>query len=59
VTTLDAVTARALGIGGHGALLARPDGVPAALWSGRWDATDVERAVERAVAPPELDRTSA
>jgi putative polyketide hydroxylase len=32
VRQLDAMTARVLGIRGDGALLARPDGVPAAVW---------------------------
>jgi putative polyketide hydroxylase len=33
VRSLDAVTARAIGVRGDGALLARPDGVPVGLWS--------------------------
>ena len=33
VDALDAVTARALGVRGDGALLARPDGVPVAVWT--------------------------
>ena len=33
VRSLDAMTARALGIQGGGALLARPDGAPAAYWA--------------------------
>jgi putative polyketide hydroxylase len=47
VRSLDALTARALGIARRGALLVRPDGVPAGLW------TDPERAaaeLPRAVA---------
>jgi hypothetical protein len=53
------MTARALGIADRGALLARPDGIPAALWSARWSAADVERAADLAVVPPELDRSAA
>ena len=33
VRRLDAVTARAIGIRGHGGLLVRPDGTPARLWT--------------------------
>jgi putative polyketide hydroxylase len=33
VRRLDAITARAIGIRGHGALLVRPDGTPAELWT--------------------------
>jgi 2-polyprenyl-6-methoxyphenol hydroxylase-like FAD-dependent oxidoreductase len=33
VRSLDAVTARAIGVGGDGALLARPDGVPVGVWA--------------------------
>jgi putative polyketide hydroxylase len=33
VRRLDAITARAIGIRGHGALLVRPDGTPAQLWT--------------------------
>ena len=32
VRSMDPISARALGIDGSGALLARPDGVPVALW---------------------------
>ena len=41
---LDAQTAGALGIPRHGALLARPDGRPVALWPGDEDATGARRA---------------
>ena len=33
VRRLDAVSARSIGIRGHGALLVRPDGTPAQLWT--------------------------
>jgi hypothetical protein len=38
VQTVDAVTGRALGILVHGAVLARPDGMPCASWSEPVDA---------------------
>jgi putative polyketide hydroxylase len=44
---LDDLTARALGIVGRGALLVRPDGVPAALWA---DDDAAARGLHRAVA---------
>jgi hypothetical protein len=44
VRSLDAVTARALGIRASGALLSRPDGAPVALWS------SAEQLVDRALA---------
>ena len=44
---LDDLTARALGIVGRGALLVRPDGVPAALWA---DDGAAARALHQAVA---------
>ncbi len=46
VRALDAVTARALGVRGDGALLARPDGVPVALWASSTGASDLRRAME-------------
>src|SRR5829696_959527 len=46
VRALDAVTARALGVRGDGALLARPDGVPVALWTSVAGASDLQRAME-------------
>jgi putative polyketide hydroxylase len=36
--TLDALTVRALGVVGRGALLVRPDGQPVSLWTGDVDA---------------------
>lgn len=47
VRPLDELTARALGVRGAGALLARPDGLPVALWA------------DGAVAPQELRRAVA
>jgi 2-polyprenyl-6-methoxyphenol hydroxylase-like FAD-dependent oxidoreductase len=44
---LDDLTARSLGIVGRGALLVRPDGVPAALWA---DDAGAARGLHRAVA---------
>ena len=44
---LDDLTARSLGILGRGALLVRPDGVPAALWA---DDDAAARGLHRAVA---------
>jgi putative polyketide hydroxylase len=44
VRPLDAITARALGIGPGGALLARPDGAPVATWSRAPGAGEVRRA---------------
>ena len=52
VRDLDAVSARALGVVGEGALLARPDGVPVAIWPSSAGATaELARAV-RLVARP-------
>jgi putative polyketide hydroxylase len=46
VRTLDELTARALGISTRGALLVRPDGVPAGLWPGEsLTGGDLSRAV--------------
>jgi putative polyketide hydroxylase len=44
VHPLDVVSARALGIVGEGAVLARPDGVPAAAWSRSGEAVSALRA---------------
>ena len=46
VRALDAVTARAVGVRGDGALLARPDGVPVAVWSSSAGASELRRAME-------------
>ena len=53
VRTLDAVTARALGLRGDGALLARPDGVPVAVWASSAGASDLRRSMEL----PAIDST--
>jgi putative polyketide hydroxylase len=49
VRRLAPITALAMGIGGGGALLARPDGVPAGAWQAGPDAGSVLRAAIRAV----------
>jgi hypothetical protein len=49
VRRLDPTTARALGIRGGGALLARPDGSPAGLWTHGADAVPALRAAVRSV----------
>jgi 2-polyprenyl-6-methoxyphenol hydroxylase-like FAD-dependent oxidoreductase len=46
VRALDAVTAHALGLGGAGALLARPDGVPVGVWASSVGAADLRRAMD-------------
>jgi putative polyketide hydroxylase len=46
IRPLDVVTARAVGVRGEGALLARPDGVPAALWAAPVDVTEIRRTIE-------------
>jgi 2-polyprenyl-6-methoxyphenol hydroxylase-like FAD-dependent oxidoreductase len=46
VRRLDAVTARAIGVRGSGALLVRPDGVPVAVW------TSDEDVITRCVCSP-------
>lgn len=45
VRALDAVTARALGVRGDGALLARPDGVPVGVWTSSAGASDLGRSM--------------
>jgi putative polyketide hydroxylase len=50
VRPLPPVTARALGVSGDAALLARPDGVPVARWTNAPDAADLCRAMQ-ATAP--------
>jgi 2-polyprenyl-6-methoxyphenol hydroxylase-like FAD-dependent oxidoreductase len=50
VRALDAVTARAIGVRGDGALLARPDGVPVAVWASAAGASELRRAM----APPAI-----
>ena len=47
VANVDPLTARRIGIGRHGGLLARPDGVPVALWSSVPRADDIGRAQRR------------
>ena len=49
VSSLEAITARALGIRGGGALLARPDGVPTGWFA---PGSDAARALEAAMDDP-------
>ncbi len=56
VASLDEITARALGIRPGGALLVRPDGIPAASWSRDADARS---ALKRAVADTTSTRPEA
>jgi hypothetical protein len=51
ILPLDELTARALGISTRGALLVRPDGVPAGLWPGEpLDGGELSRAVGAVIA---------
>ncbi len=61
VRQLDAMTARAVGVRGDGALLARPDGVPVAVWASSADAAaELATATARAaVIADELTRPAA
>ena len=52
VQPLDAITARALGVRGDGALLARPDGVPVAMWTSPASGADLRRAMDHTAAAP-------
>jgi 2-polyprenyl-6-methoxyphenol hydroxylase-like FAD-dependent oxidoreductase len=52
VVTLDAVTARSIGVRGDGALLARPDGAPVAVWASAIGASDLRRAMELPASAP-------
>jgi putative polyketide hydroxylase len=52
--TLDAMTARAVGVRGDGALLARPDGVPVAVWPSSANASvELATATGRAAMIPD------
>jgi hypothetical protein len=46
VNALDPVTARSIGVRADGALLARPDGVPVAVWASSTGADELPRATE-------------
>ena len=48
IHALDAITARTVGVHGDGALLARPDGVPSAVWTSAAGATELRSAVTSA-----------
>ena len=59
VQPLDAITARALGVHGDGALLARPDGVPAATWTSPATAADLRQAMDHAATVSAAELTVA
>ena len=59
VRLLDAASTRALGVRGDGALLARPDGVPVAVWTSAAGASDLQRAMVLPVARPAPHRAVA
>jgi 2-polyprenyl-6-methoxyphenol hydroxylase-like FAD-dependent oxidoreductase len=52
VRPLDAVTARAVGVRADGAVLARPDGVPVAVWASAAGARQLRQAMHAAANPP-------
>jgi putative polyketide hydroxylase len=54
VRSLDAVTARAIGVRGEGALLVRPDGVPVAMWPSRGAAPRWSRGRRNATRRPRV-----
>jgi putative polyketide hydroxylase len=58
VRQLDAITARALGIRPGGALLARPDGAPAALWPAHTDEVPALRAAMASFSTYEPERAA-
>lgn len=57
VRSLDELTARALGIAGPGALLVRPDGLPAGLWTQRAHAAGELRSAVASVTAGHLPRS--